>query len=167
MISKSTIAKNLKSLDAKYRKTGSNMESLFFSKLAILELCGWIEESMDDVILRCARRTLRSTSNKEFAEKNIVKPTYGFEYQKHFRKMLIQLIGLISTERIEKQIDVTKKNRLQSELGNLKVIRNRVAHTHIRGITLSIDSPSVTLSRFNSIYDGLKEFESVIRNTKL
>ena len=30
-------------------------ESLFCSKLTIMELCGWVEESMDDVVLRYSR----------------------------------------------------------------------------------------------------------------
>lgn len=164
MITKSTINNNLISLNAKYKRTRSNMESLFYSKLAVLELCGWIEESMDDVILRCARRHLQKTENIDFTQNNIIKLTYGFDYKKHFRKMLIQMMGLINVERIESKVDPLIRNNLLSTLGNLKTSRNCVAHTHIKGTTLIIDSPSITLSRFKHVYDGLKEFESVIRN---
>ncbi len=167
MITKSTISSNLKSLDAKYRRTTSDMESLFFSKLALLELCGWIEESMDDVILRCANRYLRVAANRKHAKENIIRPTYGFEYQRHFRRMLIQLIGLINVERIESKVDPAKKAILQSTLGNLKESRNRVAHTHIKGIARVIDSPSITLNRFDHVYGGLMEFDAVIRNMRL
>lgn len=166
MISKSTISKNLKSLDSKYRRTNSSMESLYFSKLALMELCGWIEESMDDVIFRCAYRNLREQENRDFTNVRIIKPTYGFEYKKHFRKMLIELIGLINVERIESKVDPVKKQNLKSVLGSLKVSRDRVAHTHIKGITRVIDSPSITLHRFNHVYAGLKEYEAVIRNMR-
>ena len=69
-------------------------EALLFSKLATLELCGWIEVSMDDIVLRHSRRTLREPVNRAFCEKRIVKPIYGFDYDIHFRKMLMGLIGL-------------------------------------------------------------------------
>ena len=56
MIARTYILDNLNKLDVRYRKAATLKDSLFYSKLAVLELCGWIEESMDDVILRCARR---------------------------------------------------------------------------------------------------------------
>ena len=58
MIARSYILTNLKTLDRKYNRATSTRDSLFYSKLAILELCGWIEESMDDIVLRCACRHL-------------------------------------------------------------------------------------------------------------
>jgi hypothetical protein len=55
MITRSYITSSFKFLDRKYRKATTSKELFFYSKLAIFELCGWIEESMDDIILRCAR----------------------------------------------------------------------------------------------------------------
>lgn len=167
MISRTEIFNNLKSLDVKYRKTSSSKDTLFFSKLALLELCGWIEESMDDIVLRCANRKLKESQNKKFVIDGVTGPVYGFEYKKHFRKMLIQLIGIINVERLEIKVDALKRDSLKSELGNLKEMRNKMAHTHIKGITTHIDSPSITIRRFNVVYDGLKDFELIIRGMKL
>jgi hypothetical protein len=167
MIARSYILSNLKLLDNKYRKTTSPKELLFYSKLAILELCGWIEESMDDIVLRCAMRHLKIMSNKEFVRKQIVRKNYGFDYDDHFRRMLGQLIGIINVERLEKNVDQTKKVRLKAVLSMLKTARNAEAHTHIKGVTRHINAPSITLSQFPDVSDGLTEYDRVIRNTTL
>lgn len=166
MIARSYILANLKALDRSYRKATSARESLFFSKLAILELCGWIEQSMDDVILRCACRHLKENANVSFVRDVIVKKTYGFEYDRHFRRMLIQLLGLIAVEKIEKRVDQVKRMQLTATLGALKTVRDSEAHTHIKGTTRYINAPSVTLNQFPTVYDGLIEYDRVIRNTR-
>ena len=54
MIGKTNIERNIKQLKTNFNKTNSPKLELFYSKLAIIELCGWIEESMDDIVLRCS-----------------------------------------------------------------------------------------------------------------
>ena len=51
MIAKSYILANLNALDARYKRASRAKDALFASKLALLELCGWIEESMDDIVV--------------------------------------------------------------------------------------------------------------------
>lgn len=149
-----------------YRKAATQKHSLFYSKLAVLELCGWIEESMDDVILRCASRHLAEDSNRKKIREDVVKRTYGFEYENHFRKMLIQLVGLIEVERIESSVDQVKKDQLKATLGALKASRDGEAHTHLKGVTRTINAPSVTLNQFELVADGLLEYDRVIRSMK-
>ena len=79
MIARSYILANLKTLDRKYNMATSTRDSLFYSKLAILELCGWIEESMDDIVLRCACRHLTDIDNITFVKRQIIKRNYGFD----------------------------------------------------------------------------------------
>lgn len=165
MIAKSYILASLKFLDAKYRKTSSSKESLFYSKLAVLEFCGWIEESMDDIVLRCGRRHIKPGPDRKQLEKDIIDRTYGFDYEKHFRKMLIQTIGLINIQRLESRVDQVKKTLFISTLSSLKTMRDSEAHTHIKGATKKINAPSVTLSQFPAIYEGLIEYDHVIRAT--
>lgn len=164
MISRTYILQNLELLDRRFRNANSAKESLLYSKLAILELCGWIEESMDDVVMRSSVRQLRVAENRRYIEEQVVDRTYGFEYKKHFRKMLIQLLGMVNVERLESRVDSVKKAQLEATLGSLKTIRNTEAHTHIRGTTRTINAPSVTRSQFNLLYDGLKEYDSAIRS---
>jgi len=163
MIAKTSIFRNLTRLDNLYNKSGSTKQSLFLSKLAILELCGWIEESMDDIIRRCATRNLRDASNSKYVEESIIKKTYGFEYERHFREMLISLIGFIYVEKLERKVDKTKFQNLKPALGALKTYRDVEAHTHIKGVTKRLDAPSATISKFFTVYDGLKDFEQNLR----
>lgn len=119
---------------------------------------------MDDVILRCAKRKLRGHSNVRYTEKQIVRKNYGFTYDDHFRKMMIQLTGIIMTEKIESLVDPLKDTALKSHLNTLKSLRDPEAHTHLKALTRTIDSPSVTRARFQFVYDGLREYEKVIKN---
>ncbi|HDZ9227140.1 TPA: hypothetical protein RUZ93_003490 [Vibrio cholerae] len=159
MIAKSYIENNLKQLNKLYNNANTQKKKLYYSKLAMLELCGWIEESMDDIAIRCANRILNEVPNKVFVMKSVVKPIYGFEYQGHFRKMLMQIIGLVNIEKLERSVDPNKYTQLISTLGMLKVSRNNEAHTHIKGVARTIDAPSLTLHRFYLVYEGLKNFE--------
>lgn len=164
MIAKSYIMYNLKYIDRKYNSASNHKESLLMSKLAIIELCGWIEESMDDIVLRTAKKWVKDPNNMKMVEKDIVKRTHGFDYVENFRPMLIRIIGLINVERLEKSVDHVKFNRLKSLLPNLKTARNAEAHTHIKGITRTINSPSITISQFPPVYEGLIEIDRVLRS---
>lgn len=162
MIGKSSILSNLSIINRLFNKTLSPKEALFYSKLAILELCGWIEEAMDDIVKNCANRKLRN-SNNIGSLKEIIKKVHGFDYHNNFRKMLMQVIGLIRLETIESRVDQTKLQHMQAALGALKGQRDDVAHTHIKGITLRIDAPSVTKQKFMDVYEGLKNFEHKLK----
>lgn len=163
MVIKSLILSNLSIINRLYNNTSSPKEALFYSKLAILELCGWIEESMDVIVKNYANRTVRDSNNLKFLEEKIIKTTYGFDYHNNFRKMLMQVIGLVGLETIESRVEPNKLQRMKSALGALKGQRDDVAHTHIKSITLRIDAPSVTKQRFMDVYEGLKNFEHELK----
>lgn len=146
-------------LDREYRKCRSVKKALLYSKLAILELCGWVEESMDDIVLRCARTHLRDARNLQFARGTIVRRTHGFDYEKDFRSMLIQLVGLVSVERLERRVDETKMATFKATLANLKKVRDSEAHTHIKKATKNVNAPSATISQFLLVYEGLLEYD--------
>jgi hypothetical protein len=116
--------------------------------------------------LKRSSRHLKEQSSLKYVRKEIVKRTHGFEYEKHFRRMLIQLLGIISVGKIEKRVDQSKRESLVATLKTLKDVRDPEAHTHIKGTTRRIDAPSVTLNRFSALYDGLIEFDSTIKKLK-
>lgn len=167
MIARTFMEGNLRSLDRLFREAASRKHALFYSKLAILELCGWIEESMDDVVLRCATRSVRSAANRDYVQNQIVKRTYGFDYERHFRAMLIRLLGLVVVERIEGIVDPGKAARLKATLTTLTTVRNTEAHTHVKGVTKVINAPSVTMTHFLAAYEGLSEYDRVIRSRRV
>jgi hypothetical protein len=163
LVSKTSILKNLSIISKLYNKTSNPKEVLFYSKLAILELCGWIEESMDNIVENCANRKLRNNDNLKFLEKEIIKRVHSFDYHNNFRKMLMQVIGLIRLEIIESKVDQTKLELMKVSLNALKEQRDPVAHTHIKGITLRIDAPSITKQRIVNVYEGLKNIEHELK----
>ncbi|MEN3930555.1 hypothetical protein WJT86_05690 [Microvirga sp. W0021] len=164
MVIKKYISENLNHLDQAYRRESDPKKATYYSKLAILELCGWIEVSMDKIILSHGRKKVKFPKNTKFIETN-VKQTYGFEYEKHFRKMLISLIGIVDCENIESRVNSTVKTHLEVQLKNLKLIRDNLAHTYLQGSPgqSTIDAPSTTKARLDDIYKGLKEFQKTLR----
>jgi hypothetical protein len=162
MIAYSYIETNLDALDKSYLSSKSNKSKMYLSKVATLELCGWIEVSIDDSIPRCSNRILKTKKSKDSVEDK-VKNTYGFEYEKHFRSLITLLIGHFGFERIEKGIDAQIVANFKSELGNLKVARNSLAHTYTRGVTPHYDAPSVTKNRYQKVRAGLSEYDRMLR----
>ena len=163
MITKKHIVPSLKALDIAYQGSASTDDAERFAKLAIIELCGWIEESMDLLVLRCATRHLKIAKNLEHCRDQIVKTTYGFDYGSHFRSMLIKLLGLITVERLENEVDLKKHLTLKSTLGSLRVVRDSIAHTHLKGTARALDAPSVTMNNFLNVYAGLMDLDQTMR----
>ena len=153
-------------LDKLYNSSTSQKKAIYFSKLALLELCGWIEESVDDIIIRHANRNLKVESNREYCSKKIVKPTYGFQYTRNIRPMLISLIGLVEVENLERKLERTGSiSQLAGCLANIKVSRNIAAHTHLKGVTMRFNAPSRTIGDFNQISALLEQIDNELRNS--
>ncbi len=164
MIAKSYIKSTLEELEELYNSASSQKKAIYFSKLAVLELCGWIEEIFDDIIIRHGNRNLKLLDNKLYTQEKIVNPNYGFDYKKNIRPMFISLIGLIQMEKLEKELEKTGKILLlKTYLGSLKVIRNKAAHTHLKGVTRTYNAPSQTLGDFQRICTILEIIDSELR----
>ena len=166
MIVKGYIERNLHTLDALFKKPGQGpLTPQLYAKLSIIEVGGWTEITMDELVLRVSK----SATDQNYIKKVIIKPVYGFDYDGHFRKMLIKAIGVMTVERIEKKLDQPKFLKLKSSLGLLKTARDSHAHTYVKtvGATSGIVAPSVALSYFQDIYTGLKDVHQVMRSMKL
>ena len=162
-VSRTSIHQNLKSLDVLYKRAATHKSALFYSKLAILELCGWVEETMDRVVRSCACRTLREPTNRGAIEENVILRTHGFDYNNHFRRMLTQVIVLHGVEQVERRMDSMKLQVLKSTLGGLRSRRDKEAHTHLVGTMRTLDAPSATIQNFERVYDGLKEVSAQLK----
>ena len=167
MVNKTYIHNNLDQIDRLYQRyMRYKKRGLYYSKLAILEVCGWIEESMDDIIRGCANKRLKEPKNLRSVE-NLIKRTYGFHYEDNFRDMLIHIIGIIKLEILEQIFDQHKFTQMIYSLNVLKQRRNELAHTYIKGTTPTIDAPSWTDRRFQYVYEGLKDIEHHINKMKI
>ena len=161
MVVKTHILRTIKQLDRLYNSS-STSEATYYSKLAIIELCGWIEYSMDNVAEHFANKKLRTQPFKD-SFMAIKDNNFGFEYKKNFRKMLSQTIGLHNMERIEVSINATGDiTVLSATLDTLKTLRNDAAHTFI-GATTTYQAPSVTKSQLDIIYPILKKIGQQVR----
>jgi hypothetical protein len=164
MITKSYLLKTLNWLDQLYNDpTADDQKTSSYSKLALIELCGWIEETMDDIVLRCAKRCLKSPANQKFIKDEIIKPNSNFQYEA-FRKKLMMVFGLATLEKIEEELETTGKiSALKGYLVNLKTSRNQAAHTHTKGTLTTYDAPSKTKYNFDRIYALLTELDAELQ----
>ena len=158
MIGKAQIESNLVELDTAF---GANPQySLYFSKLAILELCGWTELCMDEIVRKHAARKRLNSKNNKYLEKKVIERTFGFQYEDHFRAMLMRLLGLVGLERLERLVDPVLHTKMTAQLVSLKSVRNTLAHTFLQLGTLTIDAPSLTISRLHDLHAGLAEYDA-------
>ncbi len=162
MVTKTYIADNLWQIERLYNSSPSVQKGLFYSKLAVIELCGWIEMSMDDIVLRLAAKHLREEKNRTYIKKDIVKRTYGFDYEQHFLPMVEAIVGRRGIEQMNSRLDNTLILPLTGALSALKTARNQLAHQYIKGTMLVIDAPSVTNGRFPVVLAGLKNIEAAL-----
>jgi hypothetical protein len=162
MIGRGELERSLRSLDRRYRGAAVSIEAQLASKGEVIEVCGWIEEAIDDLVRRTARRALSiDKSLKEVDE--VIQGTYGFSYAEHVRPMLKRIVGLSGVEQIEAELGALALDRLRGVLGELKAVRNTNAHTHLKGATPRLDAPSLTTRRFHEVRHGLTELEKAIR----
>lgn len=162
MISNLTILKNLIRINRLYSTASSPIEALLYAKLGIIELCGWTEEAMDAIVLGASQRSLTTQAHRVYIENQIVKKTYGFEYEAHFRKMLMGVIGLKGVQDLEANVNRAFFDPMCGTLNAIKPNRNRHSHTYLKA-TMTIDSPSVTIQHCRTIYAGLRDIDNVLK----
>jgi hypothetical protein len=164
MLSKQPIEDLLKELQLLYDSpTTDPLHKDYYSKLALLELCGWLETVEDNIIENYSNSKLIETINKDFVKNQIIKKTYGFDYEKHFRGMLIKIIWLKALENLEIKIKASGNFQiLEWQLSTLWGRRSSAAHTSLAGAMTTYDSPSIMLWYLNSLYPILIEIETEI-----
>ena len=161
MIQKRPLLHQLKKLDKLYNGVllGSDSElPKYYSRLAVLELGSWVEECMKDIV-RCypRRKHLKEPPNHDYIN-TIVNDSRGFDFNKNFRKMIKRVSGIVILERVEKKVNSTLKQGLESALTKIYPERNDHAHKPIH-LALNFTSPSICISLFGDIYRGLEEYE--------
>ena len=142
--------------------------TLLYAKLVIVEVGGWVEMSMDDLVER-AGNNLNTSTNITYLEKEIIKKNYGFDYDRNFRQMLMKVIGLVRLEKLELRLDTAKFTKMKAALELLKKARNSVAHTYVKNPSggATIAAPTVSISYFHDIYDGLKDIEANMKRLNI
>lgn len=109
----------------------SDMESLnqqLILKLAFLELCGWLETTLDEIYLSVGK----TIKEKEFIERHI-NSCYGFK-QQNFTSCIKYCLGDDKYNTLKNGYDSSTHNKKQkndflNKLETLSKIRNEYAHT--------------------------------------
>ena len=165
MIYYGQIRKTLNFLDSQYNISSSSavqVRPMMFSKLAVIEYCGWLEETFDEIARNGARGKLKTKPCRQGFEKQIT-ATVGFVYQKSGRRLICSAIGIAKLLEVEKEM---KKNgdleRLQSYLGQMNGYRKRAAHTSTRGVTAQYLAPSAVIENFNQTKPILLKMWSLV-----
>ncbi|TLS66285.1 hypothetical protein FEF65_10750 [Mariprofundus erugo] len=139
-------------------------EAVYFSKLATLEYCGWIEENFDMIVRRLVKPKLKTPDYKNMLETRIIGNNFGFDYKKNFRPMLTSAVGIKNMETIEIYLKSSGQFEIfVSELESIKQHRDNAAHTWIDGPTKTYPSPSVILSKFNTLFPIVKQIYAEVR----
>ncbi len=151
------IEQTLNNLDSLYQNNPA--DQVYYSKLAILELSGWLEETIDELLIHYSQSKLNLDNLKYFEEK--IKNTWGANYSSNIRNLLIIVVGLINVETIENNL---KQNGgyldlLKNTTKSLKKARDDCAHTSTAGVTQQFQAPSYYKQVLINIYDSLIELE--------
>jgi len=165
MIIRKYIYDNLSRVERLYSNSQDQKETLLFAKLYIIELCGWIEDTFDDLFYRCLKKNTKEINNEKYL-KELIKGNYGFSYEQHFRKILMIIIGCLNFERIEKRIKLDKKEKFRLALNRLEEKRNIEAHSYLKQIR-NIDAPSVANELFEDICTGLREYYRQLKKLRI
>ncbi len=91
----------LNELETLHDASANQAHQNYYLKLALLELCGWVEETQDVILGRLAGYWLE-TNRKNFD--GFVKRNSGISYENNFRDLLQRLVGLRGLELVEVRI---------------------------------------------------------------
>ncbi len=161
-----SIEQTLRLLDAWYNEpSAGNDRSKLISKLALLELCGWIEGVFDEMIRKIGQQTL---GDEKWVNEKLIDKTSGFKYDMHLRAMIVELVGEVFARRIEEQMEVASSGeleRMKSMLGELWKKRCSFAHADVSANVASqakFDAPSWSINQHRILKKLFLSFENSI-----
>lgn len=160
------VATTLQTIDVWFNEpTTSNDRPRLLSKLAILELCGWLEVEFDRLIRLVEAGRL---NDPDWVEKNVIARTNGFDYASHWRPMLCKVVGEVFARRVESAMEVahpTELEQLKSLLGQLWKVRCSFAHADMNANVAAqqvFNAPSWTITQHTKLQDILGRYEAAM-----
>lgn len=164
MISSTDIQNNLNKLNSMYNNPANASDVLllqFYSKLALIEFGGWIEESIDIILNEYLDRKILDNGLKTNI-KEIINNNFGFKYKKNIIKLFCTVVGSDNWENIVDAIGMTNSTLFESIADNYSGLRNNVAHSHTKGTTPTYTSPSVVLRDYSKMWSALQAIEAQV-----
>lgn len=167
-----SIEKVLISLVKMYDDESEQISNDLLCKMAALELCGWLEEIHDNLILSSLdlmHPLAQGSANHDFSKfkssvTKKINEMHGLSYSNHLRILLEKLLGPYLVLKLEH--DIIEIDKLRSELDGLHEYRNQLAHTSLCGIEQqqTLYAPSVILNKFRIIYPVLIQVKDYLLN---
>lgn len=134
MIDSKMLMENLDWFEEQYQSYSADKNKqfsrsiVFFPRYAVLEVCGWLEMAVDDILLKIYKtKTDEEMSNgkKDLYINNI----YGLSNDS-FEKIFSNIVGFVSIKKIEKSSMKADYGFLKFFISEIFEKRNRFAHTY-------------------------------------
>lgn len=139
--------------------------AILISKLALLEFCGWLEETIDEIAINCISATIPKAIDRQRLQDKIDHTT-GFSYRS-MRELLTHALGVKKYNEVEKRLNKDGSlERLQSKLASLNKHRRDAAHRTVQGAMETYNSPNVILSDFNYSLVILQKLWTIVREVQ-
>lgn len=160
------VAATLTELDTWYNDAGLSLDRTnLLSKLATIELCGWLEGEFDRLIRIVAAGRVHDAN---WIESHVIESTFGFKYEKHWRGMLCKVVGEVFAQRVEAAMEAAHPAELQqlrTLLGQLWKDRCSFAHADLaanKAAMLTFNAPSLAISRHATLKAIIGRYESAM-----
>ena len=159
MIDKTDILQTIKRLDQEYNNHIEDPDlPIFYSKLAVLEFSGWIEQSFDTIMYEYLDLHIVNEDSKNIF-KSFIKGNYGFRYETNIYKTFSIVLGANNWENILDSIPFSDIQNFKDILHQYCRIRNSAAHTSIKGSTATYIAPSQVIVDFNRFLPAISIIE--------
>jgi hypothetical protein len=156
MIDSGRLKKTLSFLDRNFleHQTAEDPEeAVAFAKLAVLEFCGWVEMTIDDIAREAVRGSLPTEGDRRHLE-TLIKNISGFDYEQHVAPIFVASVGSVKFSAIEQTMmkdGILDRFKLILNSRDFKTMRNRAAHTFNDGVQRNFDAPSTVLGKLREI----------------
>lgn len=163
MINFTDIENTLKRLEREYSSCSDIQLPVLYSKLSVLELCGWIELGVDTILYEYVDNKILDSDCKKRIKK-IINKTHGFHYDDNLFPLFCSVLGINNLENIIDTIPSLNFQNLKAITNAYTNERNMAAHTDTPlGTTRTYKAPSQVLNDFNLIKPGIQIIEREIK----
>ena len=161
------VAATLQTIDVWFKEpTTNNDRPKLLSKLALLELCGWLEVEFDRMIRLVEAGLL---SDLPWVEKNVIKKTNGFSFDNHWRPMLCKVVGEVFARRVDTAYQAAYPGELDHFTNTLSALyKDRCSFAHadlnanVANTQLTINAPSWTIMQHTTLVQMLGRYEAFL-----
>lgn len=171
-VAENTIKVNLAIIEARFEEAMASAQLLqgstlaaMFSKLAILEVGGWIEQTVDSMLYYYVNATVPNRQIQKTVKEQVIDTVYGFRYASDLKPLFMKVLGADKFQYIEQKLKRKGMDQiLLNCIATLNRGRNAAAHTYWhRSVQQKFDAPSVTCKLFNDMLPIVIEIDKCIK----